>query len=107
MLERRLEPEGGLTVCPLGDLALEDGQLLECTLRLTGVVPGRRVALWLEALEGDEVVGWRALTLPPRPGPEPEDVPLTLRLCIPGGKPRSLTLRADAHYADQNGRCVL
>ena len=107
MLERRLELEGGLAVCPLGELEPEDGQLLECTLRLRRVVPGRRVALWLEALEGEEVLGWRALALPPRPGPEPEDVPLTLRLCIPGGGPRSLTIRADAHYTDQNGRCVL
>ena len=52
MLERRLELEGGLAVCPLGELEPEDGQLLECTLRLRRVVPGRRVALWLEALEG-------------------------------------------------------
>ena len=107
MLERQLELGSGLTVCPLGDLALEDGQLLQCTLRLTGVVPGRRVALWVEGLEGDEARESRVVVLPPRPGPEPEDVPVTVRLYFEGDGPRALTLRADAHYMDQGGRCLL
>ena len=50
MLERQLELEGGLTVCRLGALRPEGGQALECVLRLEGVQPGRRVALWVEAL---------------------------------------------------------
>ena len=107
MLERQLELEGGLTVCRLGALRPEGGQALECTLRLEGVRPGRRVALWVEALEGDEVTAFRVLTLPPRSGPGPEDVPVTVRLYFEGDGPRSLTVRADAHYVDQGGRCLL
>lgn len=107
MLERQLELEGGLTVCRLGTLCPDGGQALECVLRLEGVQPGRRVALWVEALEGDETAAFRVLTLPPRSGPEPEDVPVTVRLYFEGGGPRALTVRADAHYMDQGGRCLL
>lgn len=107
MLERQLELEGGLTVCRLGALRPEGGQALECVLRLEGVLPDRRVALWVEALEGDEARESRVVVLPPRPGPEPEDVPVTVRLYFEGDGPRALTLRADAHYMDQGGRCLL
>ena len=54
MLERQLELEGGLTVCRLGALRPDGGQALECALRLEGVLPGRRVAVRVEAMEGDE-----------------------------------------------------
>ncbi len=107
MLERQLELEGGLTVCRLGALRPEGGQALECILRLEGVAPGRRLAVSVEALEGDEVVGSRVLTLPPRGGTSPEDVPLAVRLYFEGDGPRPLTVRADAHYVDQGGRCLL
>ena len=50
MLERQLELEGGLTVCRLGALRPDGGQALECALRLEGVLPGRRVAVRVEAL---------------------------------------------------------
>ena len=49
MLERQLELEGGLTVCRLGALCPDGGQALECALRLEGVLPGRRVAVRVEA----------------------------------------------------------
>ena len=107
MLERQLELEGGLTVCRLGALCPDGGQALECALRLEGVHPGRRVAVRVEALEGDEERGSRVVVLPPRPGPEPEDVPVAVRLYFEGDGPRALTLRADAHYVDQGGRCLL
>ena len=107
MLERQLELAGGLTVCPLGPLRPEGGQILECALRLEGVLPGRRVAVSVEALEGDEVVGSRVLVLPPLGGAAPADTPLTVRLYFDGDGPRPLTVRADAHYMDQGGRCLL
>lgn len=107
MLERQLELEGGLTVCRLGALCPDGGQALECALRLEGVLPGRRVAVRVEAMEGDEERGSRVVVLPPRPGPEPEDVPVAVRLYFEGDGPRALTLRADAHYVDQGGRCLL
>ena len=106
MLERKLTLEGGLTVCPLA-LRPEGGQVLECPLRLEGVLPGRRVAVSVEALEGDEVRGSRVVVLPPQGGAEPAGVPVTVRLYFEGDGPRALTLRADAHYMDQGGRCLL
>ena len=107
MLECQLELEGGLTVCRLGALRPEGGQALECLLRLEGVQPGRRVAVSAEALEGEEVIASRVFSVPPADGPGPGDVPVVLRLYFEGDGPRTITLRADAHYADQSGRCVL
>ena len=107
MLERQLELEGGLTVCRLGALCPDGGQALECALRLEGVLPGRRVAVRVEALEGDEERGSRVVVLPPHQGPEPRDVAVEgIRLYFEGDGPRALTVRADAHYVDQGGRCL-
>ena len=92
MLERQLELEGGLTVCRLGALCPDGGQALECALRL----------------EGDEERGSRVVVLPPHQGPEPRDVAVEgIRLYFEGDGPRALTIRADAHYVDQGGRCLL
>ena len=107
MLERQLELEGGLTLCPLGALRPAGGQTLECALRLEAVRPGRRVILWVEADEGGQPAAFRTVVLPPQPGPEPADVPVTVRLYFDGDGPRALTLRADAHYLDPAGRCLL
>ena len=107
MLERQLELEGGLTVCPLGPLRPEGGQVLEIPLRLEGVLPERRVAVWVEALEGDAAQGFRVLALPPHHGPVPRDVTVPVRLYFEGDGPRTITVRADAHYMDEGGRCLL
>ena len=53
MLEYRLEPEGGLLVCALGTLEVGGGQIVECSLCLSDILPERRVALAVELLEGD------------------------------------------------------
>ena len=45
MLEYRLEPEGGLLVCALGTLEVGGGQIVECSLCLSDILPERRVAL--------------------------------------------------------------
>ena len=52
MLEYRLEPEGGLLVCALGTLEVGGGQIVECSLCLSDILPERRVALAVELLEG-------------------------------------------------------
>ena len=66
MLERRLELNGGLMTADLGVLRPDGGgQILECSLRLEGLLPERRVALELELLEGDACRGVRMITLPP------------------------------------------
>ena len=51
MLEYRLEPEGGLLVCALGTLEVGGGQIVECSLCLSDILPERRVALAVELLE--------------------------------------------------------
>ena len=43
MLEYRLEPEGGLLVCALGTLEVGGGQIVECSLCLSDILPERRV----------------------------------------------------------------
>ena len=109
MLERRLKLEGGLLSCDLGALSPEDGQILECSLRLTEVLPERRVAVAVEALEEDTVRAARVFTVPAHHEAGPRDIVLTgIRLLFPGNRgPRSLSLRADAHYADCNECCAL
>ncbi|MEQ2455946.1 hypothetical protein [Flavonifractor hominis] len=109
MLERRVELEGGLLSCDLGVLSPDGGQVLECTLRLTAVAPERRVAVEVEALERGAVCAARIFTVPAHHEAGPRDIVLTgIRLFFPGGDgPRSLTLRADAHYVDRNERCAL
>ena len=93
---------------PPGGLRPDGGQALECALRLEGVLPGRRVAVRVEAMEGDEERGSRVVVLPPHQGPEPRDVAVEgIRLYFEGDGPRALTIRADAHYVDQGGRCLL
>ena len=41
MLEYRLEPEGGLLVCALGTLEVGGGQIVECSLCLSDILPER------------------------------------------------------------------
>ena len=110
MLERRLELNGGLMTADLGVLRPDGGgQILECSLRLEGLLPERRVALELELLEGDACRGVRMITLPPHHSPFPRDLLLTgIRFYLPDGPgPRDLTVRAEAHYVDRNERCLL
>ena len=101
MLEYRLEPEGGLLVCALGTLEVGGGQIVECSLCLSDILPERRVALAVELLEG--------YTVPPHHEDGPADVRIEgIRFYLPGGAgPEGLTLRADAHYIDRGDRCVL
>ncbi len=65
MLEYRLEPEGGLLVCALGTLEVGGGQIVECSLCLSDILPERRVALAVELLEGEQLRGTRLYTVPP------------------------------------------
>ena len=53
MLEYRLEPEGGLLVCALGTLEVGGGQIVECSLCLSDILPERRVALAVERVAED------------------------------------------------------
>ena len=62
MLEYRLEPEGGLLVCALGTLEVGGGQIVECSLCLSDILPERRVALAVELLEGEQLRGTRLYT---------------------------------------------
>lgn len=108
MLERQIKPEGGVVYCDLGRLCPEDGQIIDCTLTLAGVLPERRVALAAELLDGDTCLGARLFTIPPHHEPAAADVRLTgLRFYLPQGTDRPLMLRADAHYMDRNERCLL
>ena len=108
MLERRIKPEGGLVYCDLGQLCPEAGQIIDCTLVLTGVLPERRVAVAAELMDGDTCLGARLFTIPPHHQPAAADLKLTgLRFYLPEGSDRPLTLRADAHYIDRNERCLL
>ena len=54
MLEYRLEPEGGLLVCALGTLEVGGGQIVECSLCLSDILPERRVALAVELLSAPD-----------------------------------------------------
>lgn len=109
VLERQLELEGGLTVCRLGTLRPESGQTLECLLRLEGVQPGRRVAVSVDAVEGDITRGTRIFAVPAHHGLEAVDVVLRgIRFYLPQEVPaRLLRVRADAHYLEQGERCIL
>ena len=109
MLEYRLEPEGGLLVCALGTLEVGGGQIVECSLCLSDILPERRVALAVELLEGEQLRGTRLYTGPPHHEDGPADVRIEgIRFYLPGGAgPERLTLRADAHYIDRGDRCVL
>ena len=82
--------------------------------RLSSLPEGHRrviVALRLavEALEEDTVRAARVFTVPAHHEAGPRDIVLTgIRLLFPGSRgPRSLSLRADAHYADCNECCAL
>ena len=108
MLERQIKPEGGLVYCDLGKLCPEEGQIIDCTLTLTEVLPERRVALAAELMDGDTCLGARLFTIPPHHEPAAADLRLTgLRFYLPEGIDRPLILRADAHYMDRNERCLL
>ena len=95
MLEYRLEPEGGLLVCALGTLEVGGGQIVECSLCLSDILPERRVALAVERVAEDFFL------------PSPVRIE-GIRFYLPGGAgPEGLTLRSDAHYIDRGDRCVL
>ena len=129
MLERQLELEGGLTVCRLGALCPDGGQALEGALRLADQAGGPLPLL--VAGEGqmgplhrlDQLARVAQQTAPLGDGlllPGLQLRPLQLvdlelqavnvegiRLYFEGDGPRALTIRADAHYVDQGGRCLL
>ena len=108
MLERRIKPEGGLVYCDLGQLCPEAGQIVDCTLVLTGVLPERRVAVAAELMDGDTCLGARLFTIPPHHEPAAADLkPTGLRFYLPEGAARPRPLRAAAHYIDRNARCLL
>lgn len=119
-MERELILENGtLTVCRLDGLTPDSGAVLECALRLTGVLPGRRIAVAVTVTERDEAGrefprGTRVLAVPPHSGGEPRDVEAEpLRFFLPGeldvsgGGRRRITVRAGAHYIDGGERCLL
>ncbi len=108
MLERQISPEGGLVYCELGRLCPEAGQIIDCSLVLTGVLPERRVALAAELVDGNTCLGQRLFTIPPHHEQAAADLRLTgLRFYLPQGTGHTLTLRADAHYMDRNEQCLL
>ena len=69
MLEYDLTLEGGTLYCDLGSLDPGGWQVLDCSLRLTGVLPDRRAAVCVEVLEGDVVRGTRIFAVPAHHGP--------------------------------------
>ncbi len=120
MMERQLTLEGGLTVCNLGSLRPGgDGRAVECSLRLEGVHPERRVAVCVSAAElspdgTEHPRGTQMVTVPPHHSPDAADILINgFRFLLPedldvgGGGPRRLTLRAQAHSVDGNERCLL
>ena len=119
-MERQITLEGGLLSCDLGGLEpSRDGQILQCRLRLTDILPERRVAVAASVAERDgqgreHPRGVRTAVVPPHHGEGPRDLAVPpLRFILPGeldlgdGGPRRLTVRAEAHYIDQGGRCIL
>ena len=85
MLERRIKPEGGLVYCDLGQLCPEAGQIVDCTLVLTGVLPERRVAVAAELMGGGTRLGARPFSIPPHHETAAPRLKLTgLRLYLPG-----------------------
>ena len=109
MLERKLTLEGGTLYCDLGSLDPGGWQTLDCSLRLTGVLPERRVAVAVAVTEGDVVRGSRIFAVPAHHGPEATDLMLRgIRFYLPESlSPRRLTVQADAHYLEQGERCLL
>ena len=109
MLERDLTLEGGTLYCDLGSLDPGGWQALDCSLRLTGVLPDRRAAVCVEVLEGDVVRGTRIFAVPAHSGPEAADIVLRgIRFYLPREIPaRRLSIRADAHYLERGERCLL
>ena len=86
MLERQIKPEGGVVYCDLGKLCPEAGQIIDCALTLTQVLPERRVALAAELMDGDTCLGARLFTIPPHHEPAAADLRLTgLRFYLPEG----------------------
>ena len=91
-----------------------EGRMLDVTMTLQNVCPGRRVFIGLsahEVMEGgaEELRGFRALTLPAHHdgAAHAVDAP-PIRFILPEegsypGRPRHFVLRAYAHYADQAG----
>ncbi|WP_297214371.1 hypothetical protein [uncultured Flavonifractor sp.] len=109
MLERQLTLEGGTLYCDLGPLEPGGWQTLDCSLRLAGVLPERRVAVAVEVTEGDICRGARIFSVPAHHGSQAADVVLRgVRFYLPEAEaPRRLTVRADAHYLDLGQRCLL
>ena len=109
MLERKLTLEGGTLYCHLGSLEPGGWQTLDCSLRLAGVLPERRVAVSVEVLEGDVIRGSRIFAVPAHHGPAATDLVLRgIRFYLPEScSPRRLTVRSDAHYLEQGERCLL
>lgn len=91
-----------------------EGRMLDVTMTLQNVCPGRRVFVGLsahEVVEGgaEELRGFRALTLPAHHdgAAHAVDAP-PIRFILPEegsrpGRPRHFVLRAYSHYADQAG----
>ena len=86
MLERQIFPEGGVIYCDLGQLCPDAGQLIDCSLVLTGILPERRVALEAELMDGDTCLGARSITIPPHHERQAADLRITgLRFYLPEG----------------------
>ena len=62
MVERQLTLEGGALYCDLGSLEPGGWQTLDCSLRLTRVLPERRVAVSVDVMEGDITRGTPPIT---------------------------------------------
>ena len=109
MLERQLTLEGGTVYCDLGSLDPGGWQTLDCSLRLTGVLPERRVAVSVEVAEGDVIRGTRVFAVPAHHNPAAVDLVLRgIRFYLPeDALSRRLVVRADAHYLEQGERCLL
>ena len=94
-----------------------EGRMLDVTLTVQNVCPGRRVFIGLsahEVMEGgaEELRGFRALSLPAHHDGSAHAVDAPpIRFILPeeenvdsrAGRPRHFVLRAYAHYADQAG----
>lgn len=119
-MERQITLEGGLLSCDLGGLEPNrDGQILECRLHLTDILPERRVAVAVSAAEcapdgTEHPRGTQFFTVPPHHGGGPQDIALggisfllPRDLDVSKGGSRRVILRAEAHYVDGNERCLL
>lgn len=101
--------------CELEELDLQDhGRLLEVSVRLKNVCPGKRTALGISLHEIDErggeaARGMRTLTVPAHGEACSRDIVVTgVRfvlpgdLCTSGNGERRLIARATAHYVDMD-----